>query len=88
MPLGNNAWLTFLTFNLLIKIVFLHAAHCSNAKHSSSYNLVDIIFMLQDVEKINTRHNGVFENVQENMPTSYFGREGPVGPYMMVAKGD
>ena len=85
MPLGKNAWLTFLTFNLLIKIVFLHAAHCSNA---SSYNLVDIIFMLQDVEKINTRHNGVFENVQENMPTSYFGREGPVGPYMMVAKGD
>ena len=25
MPSGKNAWLTFLTFNLLIKIVILHA---------------------------------------------------------------
>ena len=25
MPSGKNAWLTFLTFDLLIKIVILHA---------------------------------------------------------------
>ena len=25
MPSGTNAWLTFLTFDLLIKIVILHA---------------------------------------------------------------
>ena len=35
---GKNTWSTFLTFDLLIKVVILHALHarCFNAKHSSS----------------------------------------------------
>ena len=60
MPSGKNAWLTFLTFDLLIKIVILHAllaVSMSNILlvHVMCARLSLTVKMVAEMTKLNTQ---------------------------------